>query len=61
MLVEQRESARKQTITTVAMHIIMVQKITSDSIDPPRAIARKAFDLAMAFWDELEARGLQQV
>lgn len=55
----QRDATRKQTITTVAMHIIMVQKITSDSIEPPRAIARKAFDLAMAFWEELQVRGLE--
>ncbi len=52
------ENNRKMTICSCAMAIIQVNKITADSLDSPRAIARKAFDLAFAYWDELEARGL---
>ncbi len=55
----QRDTNRKQTICTCAMQIVALQKLSGDSLDSPRAIARKSFELAEAFWDELQARGLE--
>lgn len=58
-IARQRDNGRKSTICSVAASLMQVHKMTGSEMETPRAVARKCFDQAEAYWDELQARGLE--
>lgn len=55
-----KTDARNSLTTTVAMQCMIALSVAKDrQLESPRATARAAFDLAQAFVDEHEVRGLE--